>query len=335
MGENKKKAAETAVKTNKKQKEHKESFFSRHRGLKFFLLSFLICIILFTAAACYIFYPMVCSLFSKINFGSLLRSNGAASSSQAVISSSAAPVDDKDTFNMLLTVCDDTSNKPVEVAVIRLDQANNRIVTMIVPTNLQLSLNGSGISLSDLYAKEGMGFVQQYTAATLIKFDYTCLIHSSDFPGIIDKLSGLNFDVPENISYREPDYSILSFQKGSQHLSGAQVYALLCYNSYANRDAERYQVESDLLKSFIMQKMAGNYLDNAPVIYKNIFPSLKTTFTLAGITARHDTIEKITDLGSSAVVTPPWKTVTSAATGGLPQYDPNTLGQFYTYFDAK
>jgi anionic cell wall polymer biosynthesis LytR-Cps2A-Psr (LCP) family protein len=312
---------------NKQKKIKKANFFKRHSGLKFFLISFGSCIVVFGIAAT-IFVFSIYPATSKNNSSSENLSNSIVPSSSAV--------SDKDTFNILMVTVDDSVNMPVQIAILRLDEANNRMDIAIIPLEL-LAATDSTTSISDVFATQGLPALSTtITQITHIAMNYTSVIKTSDLSSIIKKTNSINFNVPYDISCTNSDSSITTVKKGNQSLTGDQVRAIISSTSYSGGNMARYKVQGDLIKEFVKEKLSGNNLENANSIFKDVFPLIQTNFQFNDFIAKVPTFKKISSQNTDYIniISPD---IIPTINGNLIffKFGANASDLFFRYFNAK
>lgn len=316
-------------------KPKKLGFFGKHPGLRFFLITFLCCCIplaIFTIYLVYQLTPHPVTAKQQTEPFSNVSSKPAAASS----SNPASPFLNL-SFNMLIANIDDSSNKPVQLSLLRLDAANDRVAVMPIPLELLVNSSGTDHSIADEFAATGINGIKDcYSKITNIKIDYTCVIQSSKFSGVIDNLGGIDFGIPQDISYTMPDSSIVQIQKGTQHLNGKQAVALINFSGYPEGNIKKYTVQNDLLKAFIIQKLNGHYIDNVNITYKDVFKNIESGFSLNDLSNRVALLRILAKRGNDFVktVTPCYVPVIIGSISLL-NYDQNAPDFFKNCFNLK
>jgi anionic cell wall polymer biosynthesis LytR-Cps2A-Psr (LCP) family protein len=312
---------------NKPEKIKKEKFFSKHLGLKYFLITFGGCLVVFgIVATIFILSILPPSLTAKVS-----SSNVSSSIIQA-----SSKVSDKDTFNMFIVNVDDSVNKPVQMAIFRLDETSNEMAITIVPLEL-LSATNSNTTLSDVFTNQGLAaLTTTVTKITRIKMNYTCLIKCSDLQNLVKMLNSVSFNVPYDISFTDTKNAVTTVTKGNRNLTGDQVRAIISSTSYIGGNAQRYKVQGDLLKAFIKAKLSGNYLDNANSIFKNVFPLMKTDLQFNDFLNKIGTFKKVSSQSTDYItIVSPDITPIIKGNSSVFVYGTNASQKFYENFDAK
>ncbi len=118
--------------------------------------------------------------------------------------------------------------------------------------------------------------------------DYYVKVDFDAFRYIIDSLGGIDFYVPQNMTYSDPYQDLyINLKEGQQVLNGEQAEHLLRYRSgYATADIGRIEVQQDFMKAFISQTLSkGTILTNPKVYLDAIFKYdfLETDMTASDI----------------------------------------------------
>lgn len=313
---------------NNPVKMKKEKFSVRHPGLKFFFITFGSCLLVFGIAGTVFVLSILTPSSTKNNSSNNNISNSIVPSSSAI--------SDKDSFNMLLVTVDDSVNKPVQVAVFRLDELNNRMAITIIPLEL-LAASDSTTSISDVFVAQGKaGLSTTITQITHISINYTSVIKASDLQSIIKKTSSINFNVPYDISCTNSDGSITTVNKGNQSLTGDQIRAIISSTSYTDGNMARYKIQGDLLKEFCKEKLSGYNLDNASSIFKDVFPLMQTSFQFNDFIGKIPTFKNISSQNNDYINIVP-QNIIPKVIGNVSffQYGTNASDLFFRYFNAK
>jgi anionic cell wall polymer biosynthesis LytR-Cps2A-Psr (LCP) family protein len=271
-----------------------ESFFNRHLGMMFFLISFLSCVIIFGVIAAFLMRSIL-----PINTNS---SDSDSNISKPVAGVSAATLNPSDTFNMLLAFTDDTTGKPIQFMLLRLDSQARRLAVMSIPQELKMSYNGANKTITAMFSENGFSATQKTFAAYAgIKIDYYCSATTTNLSSIVNSFGGITYNVTNEINYTLPqDNRIVTVKAGNQYLEFNKIISLISYNAYPEL-ATRYQVQTELMKAFVVQKFSEYYLDNASTFFKNIFNNVNTNFSMNDLLTKLDSFKKISSGGGDYV----------------------------------
>lgn len=141
----------------------------------------------------------------------------------------------------------------------------------------------------------GMGgeklVVKAMEQLTGLKVDYYLTLNFNGFRKIIDTLEGVEFDVPFNMDYDDPDQNLhIHLKKGTQILNGLNAEHLVRYRKgnrtgegYADGDIGRIKMQQEFIKSLIAQKVKLRYLSKADDIYLILKKTMKTNIEFGDI----------------------------------------------------
>ncbi len=88
-----------------------------------------------------------------------------------------------------------------------------------------------------------------------VQIDEYVLVNTSGFCSLVDAVGGIDFDVPLDMQYSDPEQDLyIDLKKGYQHLNGAQCEQLIRFRSgYGRGDIERMEMRADFLKALFSQ----------------------------------------------------------------------------------
>lgn len=195
-------------------------------------------------------------------------------------------------FTMIISVRPDFDSEPAELVLYRLDAKNKRTIVMPVPLNLEIPVGGEKKSLSAIVKADGVNkAARDLSSAISVKIDFTCDIDEQNFIKIFDKLGGLYYPIPQDIFLKLTDNSEVRLSESPrQYLNGSKIYALLAYPSYDGGDYERYQMQSELTKEFITEKLTEFNLKNNISGFAGIFNYVTTDFSINELIKRTDAL---------------------------------------------
>lgn len=326
-------------------------FLNRHTGLKYFLLAFGCCLVLFGI----IVGAMVISMTPSSPTQTAVSSQPPVSSTAASAASSALPASSPDDFTLMLVTIDDSNpvavapvsgtssgavsnvGKPATIAVVRFDAVRSRFAILQVPLEQVVSSNGANITVANDYKANGITtMAADFTKKTMIKINYTCVVSFSKISSIMNTLGGLQYNVPADMSYTSNDLTVHTVPHGTQLLMGDSILAMLGTPSYGSTAVDKYNMQADLLEAFLKAKLSGDYLANAQTTYGSVLSLVQTNLKLSNITSRLKSLQRVTSQSGDYIqqVKPQYIPIVQGS-GSVFDYDSNTSSLFYDYFDAK
>lgn len=327
--------------------EKKPGFFTKHAGLRYFLITFGVCLVIGGIITAY----MLLSLRADVT---PTRSTSVPSVAISIPDQSSSKpsvaVADSDSFNLLLVTYDDspvtvqnassaqtTPGLPATIALVRLDQANTRVAVLPIPLELQATSDGVTDTVGDFYAKNG---ISGLTAAVCAKLhagvNYTCAVPFSGLSKIISAVGGISYKVPYDASYTTNDQRPLTVKAGTQYLNADTMEAMLGSASYGGGSLQKCDVVADFLKSFLQTKLTGTYIDNAQTIYTNVLAAAQSTLHASDLAGRADTLRTVTTKSADFVriIKPQYTPIVQGQTSVF-DYNAESASLFTIYFKAK
>ena len=115
--------------------------------------------------------------------------------------------------------------------------------------------------------------------------DGYALVDLGAFVEAVDLLGGLDFDVPMDMDYDDPDQNLfIHLRAGEQHLTGEQLMWVVRFRSgYANADIGRTEVQRAVLKTAMKQWLRPKTLAALPGLWRIYRENLTTDLSVRNI----------------------------------------------------
>ncbi len=164
--------------------------------------------------------------------------------------------------------------------------------------------------------------------------DAYALIDLNAFVEAVDLLGGLDFDVPMDMDYDDPDQNLfIHLKAGEQHLTGEQLMWVVRFRSgYANADIGRTEVQRAVMKAAMKQWIRPQTLAALPGLWKIYQENLTSDLSARNIVWMARVLLKGMSSDIEANVLPGYATMvgdasvymidTYAASAILPDYSP-------------
>ena len=164
--------------------------------------------------------------------------------------------------------------------------------------------------------------------------DGYALVNLSAFVEAVDLLGGLDFDVPMDMDYDDPDQNLfIHLKAGEQHLTGEQLMWVVRFRSgYANADIGRTEVQRAVMKTAMKQWLRPKTLAALPGLWRIYQENLTTDLSVRNIVWMARVLLKGMSGDIEANVLPGYATMvgdasvymidTYAASAILPDYSP-------------
>lgn len=185
-------------------------------------------------------------------------------------------------FNVLVVGVDKTEGLSDVIMVVRFDEENNRISAMSIPRDTYVRYNGYTRLINSVYGSGGIeGVARVVTELTGLGINYYVQFGVGMFAEVVDLLGGVEFDVPQNMKYSDPVQDLyIDIKKGYQVLNGEDAESLVRFRGYPQADLKRVEVQQDLLRALIEQKLNAKYIAKVPAIYSAVKDDIKCNMSL-------------------------------------------------------
>ena len=185
-------------------------------------------------------------------------------------------------INVLVVGVDKTEGLSDVIMVVRYDEENNLIAAMSIPRDTYVNYNGRTMLVNSVYGVGGInGISKTVTLLTGLNINYYVQFNVGTFGKLVDLLGGVEFDVPQNMNYDDPIQDLhIHLKKGKQILIGEDAESMVRFRGYPQADLKRVEVQQDLLKELIKQKLNADYITKVPSIYSEIKDDIKCNMSL-------------------------------------------------------
>lgn len=196
--------------------------------------------------------------------------------------------------NILIVGLDKSEGLSDVIMVARYDEEHNKLNVMSIPRDTYVRFGTSTTALiNSAYSmrvrnedgtvdKGGINLLsKKVTELTGLGINYYVIFKVGTFEALIDLLGGVEFDVPQNMNYDDPAQDLhIHINKGFQTLNGHDAEGLVRFRSYPAADLKRVEVQQDLLKAILQQKLSAEYITKIPEIYSAMQSKIMTNLTL-------------------------------------------------------
>lgn len=112
---------------------------------------------------------------------------------------------------------------------------------------------------------------------TDIKIDYLTTININGFKHVVDTIGGVDFEVPQNMYYKDPSQDLLiNLKKGYQHLDGDKAEQLVRFRRYIWGDLERVKVQREFLSVLLDKIVQANDWGKIMSILETLYKYIET-----------------------------------------------------------
>ena len=172
--------------------------------------------------------------------------------------------------------------------LVRFDAPNRRIDAVSLPRDTLLHTERYSNKLNYAYASGGMERLRSDVENLLgVPVDYSVTVDLKGFITLIDRIGGVDFDVPADMDYDDPAQGLhIHYAKGTRHLNGQQAMEVVRWRKnnngggYADADIGRIRTQQAFLRAAAEQALR---LRNAPALAQVFFSCVKTDLTAGNL----------------------------------------------------
>lgn len=165
-------------------------------------------------------------------------------------------------YTFLLVGTDKGDGNTDTIMVVSYDTVNQNISIMSIPRDTMINESWDIKKINSVYSRTG-GSIDALAnrVRKLIGFkpDFYVKVDLSMFVQLVDLVGGVEFDVPQDMNYKDPYQDLyINLKKGVQTLDGDKAMQLVRFRRYAEGDIKRVQVQQDFMKALIKECLSFN-----------------------------------------------------------------------------
>ncbi len=189
-------------------------------------------------------------------------------------------------YTFLLGGLDNDGTRTDVLMVVSFDVANKKINVVSVPRDTMANTDRALKKINGAYQKgKAEQTIEELSSIIGFRPDYYAIVDLKAFKQIVDKIGGIDFDVPQNMKYTDPDQDLyINLKKGMQHLDGEKAMQLVRFRSYPMGDIQRNKVQQDFLTAVAKKMVSITNIAKMPDFVKILFDNLKTSLTATQLT---------------------------------------------------
>lgn len=238
---------------------------------KQFLISFIICLVVFGTLSYFIAENINKTLFSD---EPELTDTEKDTNKPSVAPDGTEPsVDPAKGFTALIIGKDPTTSDVDALILCRVDKQTKKMSVCSIPTDTRYEISGTdsdgerydgSLSFKETVKVYNIDFLlKKIYALTDQKIDYYAELSLASARTLIGELagsSGVLFTVPEQMDYDEDEGSGIHLREGAQYLSGAKAVELLRYRTYKSgqSDTKRCTVQVDFIRKLVQETLTAD-----------------------------------------------------------------------------
>lgn len=191
-------------------------------------------------------------------------------------------------YTILLTGVDDAGGGSDTNLLVRFDAGNRRVDLVSLPRDTLLHTERASNKLNFAYASGGMERLRADVENLLgVPVDFAVTVKLDGFVTLIDRIGGVDFDVPRDMDYDDPAQNLhIHLRKGAQHLDGQGAMEVARWRrnndgtGYPDADVGRIATQQSLLRAVIERATS---LRNAPALARTFSESVATDLSLGNL----------------------------------------------------
>ena len=160
-------------------------------------------------------------------------------------------------FTVLLAGVDDHNGGSDTIILAAIDVKNQAMYGLSIPRDSKAVVGNSPCKINATYKRGGMPLLASTISDQLgVPVDYTVEVNLEAFSTLIDTIGGVDFEVPLNMDYDDPEQDLsIHVKEGPQHLNGETALKVVRFRhnndgtGYGNEDYGRMHTQQAFLKA--------------------------------------------------------------------------------------
>jgi LCP family protein required for cell wall assembly len=165
----------------------------------------------------------------------------------------------------------------------QLNLVDGKLNMLQIPRDTYMPNNGRGdrkINSAYGYGKEKTVF-KEVGKLLGVNVDRYIIVDTSGFRDLIDTIGGVDFYVPQDMNYEDPDQDLyIHLKEGQQHLDGDKAEQLVRFRSYPTGDIGRMQVQSEFIGAVIDEVLSLSNVFKVSDLVEDFSNIVDTNFTM-------------------------------------------------------
>ena len=183
---------------------------------------------------------------------------------------------DEAPVNLLVLGLDDEEVRSDVILLLNYSPTAGKINILSIARDTRVYVKGRAVKINALISMGGERMVvDRVQKLTGLPVHYYLTLDFTGFREIIDALDGVEFDIPFDMDYDDPDQNLhIHLRRGHQVLDGRKAEQLVRYRKgnrraegYEDGDIGRIKMQQEFLKAVIRQKAKLKYLTRADDVY--------------------------------------------------------------------
>ena len=154
------------------------------------------------------------------------------------------------------------------IMLVHLDAEAKSVDIISVLRDTGITVNGRTYKINASLQLGGEDFVVEKVEGLLgVEIDNYVFLNYEGFREVIDAIDGVDFYVPQDMYYVDPEQDLyINLKEGQQHLNGDKAEQLVRFRQYPMGDVQRTQVQRDFVTAIYQQKLNSGLLKNKSLV---------------------------------------------------------------------
>lgn len=194
--------------------------------------------------------------------------------------------------NILIMGLDEYEGRSDVILLLNYSPEAGKLNMLSVARDTRVYVKGKAVKINALFGIGGERLVTRgVEKITGLPVDYYLTMNFAGFRKIVDALGGVEFDVPFDMDYDDPDQDLhIHLRKGRQILDGRKAEQLVRYRKgnkrgegYEDGDIGRIKMQQEFLKEMVRQKAKLKYISKIDDIFYIIKDHVRTNAKIGDI----------------------------------------------------
>ncbi len=185
--------------------------------------------------------------------------------------------------NTMLMGLDKDGTRSDVMIFAQLNLVDGELNMLQIPRDTYMPNNGRGdrkINSAYGYGKEKTVF-KEVGSLLGVNVDKYIIVDIKGFRDLVDTIGGVDFYVPQDMNYEDPDQDLyIHLKEGQQHLDGDKAEQLVRFRSYPTGDIGRMQVQKDFIGAVIDEVLSLSNVFKVSDLVEDFSNIVNTNFTM-------------------------------------------------------
>lgn len=190
-------------------------------------------------------------------------------------------------INVLVLGVDDVegTHRSDTIFVLGVIPSKNKITMLSIPRDTRVLIENKGRKINEILPRYGEKVLRKILEDLLkIRISRKVEVGFESFTSVIDSIGGVDINVEKPMHYDDNWGNLhIHFNKGIQHLDGANALRYVRFRKDAMADLGRIKRQQDFVKAVVEKLFSPSCLIKLPSIIEKSFKHIKTDFTLQEI----------------------------------------------------